>query len=66
MPVVEQYELEAPVNDEIVDREELAHLAAWYWEMRRTLEGTPEENWFWADEELQRQRLAAGCEPEDI
>jgi hypothetical protein len=66
MPVIEQYELEAPVNEEIVDREELTHLAYWHWEMRGSPEGSPDEDWFWAEEEIRRQRLAAGADPETV
>jgi len=66
MPVAAQYELEAPVTEEVVDREELTRLAYWHWEMRGLPEGSPDEDWFWAEEELRRQRLAAGCEPEEI
>lgn len=66
MPVIEQYELEAPVNEEIVDREELSRLAHWHWEMRGSPEGSPDEDWFWAEEELRRQRLAAGADPETV
>jgi hypothetical protein len=66
MPVIEQYELEAPVNEEIVDREELTRLAYWHWEMRGSPEGSPDEDWFWAEEEIRRQRLAAGADPETV
>ncbi|HTQ58166.1 MAG TPA: DUF2934 domain-containing protein [Bryobacteraceae bacterium] len=65
MPVMEQYEIEAPVTGEVVDREELARLAYWHWEMRGSPEGSRDEDWFWAEEELRRQRLAAGYEPEE-
>jgi hypothetical protein len=66
MPVIEQYELEAPVSEDFVDRDELARLAYWHWEMRGSPEGSSGEDWFWAEEELRRQRLAAGYEAEDI
>jgi len=66
MPAVLQYELEAPVTDEVVDRDELGRLAYWHWEMRGSPEGSQGEDWFWAEEELRRQRLAAGYEPEEI
>jgi hypothetical protein len=66
MPVIEQYELEAPVNEEIVGREELTRLAYWHWEMRGSPEGSPDEDWFWAEEEIRRQRLAAGADPETV
>ncbi|HVN06422.1 MAG TPA: hypothetical protein VMT86_18510 [Bryobacteraceae bacterium] len=64
MPVIAQFEEEATVGDEVVDREELSRLANWHWEMEAP-EETPAEDWFWAEEELRRQRLAAGCEPEE-
>ena len=63
MPVAEQYEQEAPITDEVVDREELTRLAHWHWEMRGSPEGSPDEDWFWAEEELRRRRLAATVEP---
>jgi hypothetical protein len=66
MPAVLQYELEAPVTDEVVDRDELGRLASWHWEMRGSPEGGQGEDWFWAEEELRRQRLAAGNEHEEI
>jgi hypothetical protein len=66
MPSALQYELEAPVNEEVVDREELGRLAHWHWEMRGSPEGSKDEDWFWAEEELRRQRLAAGYELEDV
>jgi len=66
MPVIEQYEREAPVSEDLVDGEELACLAYWHWEMRGSPEGRADEDWFWAEEELRRQRLAAGYEAEDI
>ena len=63
MPLLEQYESEAPITDEVVDREELTRLAYWHWEMRGSPEGSLEEDWFRAEEELRRQRLAAGYDP---
>jgi hypothetical protein len=66
MPAVLQYELEAPVTDEVVDRDELGRLASWHWEMRGSPEGGQGEDWFWAEEELRRQRLAAGNEIEEV
>jgi hypothetical protein len=66
MPAILQYELEAPVGDEIVDRDELGRLAFWHWEMRGSPEGSKDEDWFWAEEELRRQRFAAGQQPEEI
>jgi hypothetical protein len=66
MPAVLQYELEAPVTDEVIDRDELGRLASWHWEMRGSPEGGQGEDWFWAEEELRRQRLAAGNEPDEI
>lgn len=65
MPVAPQYESEAPVTEEVIDREELTRLAQWHWEMRGSPEGSPDEDWFWAEDELRRQRLAAGIEPEE-
>lgn len=65
MPALLQYEMEAPVTEEVVDREELSRLAHWHSEIRELPEGTPDEDWFWAEEELRRQRLAAGYEIED-
>jgi len=65
MPAAPQYESEAPVTEEVIDREELTRLAQWHWEMRGSPEGSPDEDWFWAEEELRRQRLAAGIEPEE-
>jgi len=65
MPAVLQYEQEAPVTDEVVDREELSQLAEWLWEMHRSPERSGNEDWFWAEEELDRQRLAAGYELEE-
>lgn len=62
MPAALQYELESPVTEEVVDREELSRLAYWHWEMRGAPEGGLDEDWFWAEEELRRQRLAAGLE----
>lgn len=66
MPAALQYELEAPVTEEVVDREELGRLAFWHWEMRGSPEGSQDEDWFWAEEELRRQRLAAGYEIEEV
>jgi hypothetical protein len=66
MPVIEQYELEAPVTEDMVDREELARLAYWHWEMRGSPEGSQSEDWFWAEEELRRQSLASGYLPEGV
>ena len=66
MPAALQYELEAPVTDAVIDREELGRLAYWHWEMRGSPEGRQDEDWFWAEEELRRQRLAAGYEPEEV
>ena len=66
MPAVLEYELEAPVSDEVVDREELSRLAAWLWEMHDSPESSGELDWFWSEEELERQRLAAGYEPEEV
>src|ERR1017187_7158598 len=66
MPAALQYELEAPVTEEVVDREELGRLAFWHWEMRGSQEGSQDEDWFWAEEELRRQRLAAGYEIEEV
>src|ERR1039458_8913604 len=66
MPAVLQYELESPVTEEVVDREELGRLAFWHWEMRGSPEGSQDEDWFWAVEELRRQRLAAGYEIEEV
>jgi len=65
MPAALQYETEAPVSDEVVDREELSSLAEWLWEMHRRPERSVDEDWFWAEEELRRQRLAAGGEVEE-
>jgi hypothetical protein len=66
MPVAErQYEVEAPVTEEVVDREELTRLAQWHWEMRGSPEGSPDEDWFWTEEELRRQRQATGQEIEE-
>ena len=66
MPVAEQqYELESPVTEEVVDREELTRLAQWHWEMRGSPEGSQDEDWFWAEEELRRQRQATGQEIEE-
>ncbi|HUO32469.1 MAG TPA: hypothetical protein VMU80_24860 [Bryobacteraceae bacterium] len=64
MPVIEQFEEEATVGDEVVDREELSHLAGWHWEMESP-EDPPAEDWFWSEDELRRLRLAAGYEPEE-
>ena len=66
MPVMEQYEAEAPMSDELMDREELARLAYWHWEMRGSPDGSPEDDWYWAEDELRRLRLAAGADPEAI
>ncbi|MGO4882461.1 MAG: DUF2934 domain-containing protein [Bryobacteraceae bacterium] len=65
MPAALQYELEAPVTEEVVDRDELGRLAYWHWEMRGSPEGSQDEDWFWAEEELRRMRLAAGYEIEE-
>jgi len=65
MPVTEEIELEVVAPEEAVDRDELARLAYWHWEMRGFPEDSPEQDWFWAEEELRRQRLAAGYEPEE-
>ncbi len=62
MVAAPQYESEAPVTEEIVNREELIRLAQWHWEMRGSPEGSPDEDWFWAEEELRRRRLAAGIQ----
>jgi hypothetical protein len=64
MPVTEEIELEAVAPEEAVDRDELARLAYWRWEMRGFPEDSPEEGWFWAEEELRRLTLASGCEPD--
>ncbi|MGD0365202.1 MAG: hypothetical protein ABSC93_30330 [Bryobacteraceae bacterium] len=66
MPAAMQYELEAPVTEDLVDREELARLANWHWEMRGSPEGRQDEDWFWAEEERRRQLLAAGYLPEGV
>ncbi|HUE04968.1 MAG TPA: hypothetical protein VMR62_35790 [Bryobacteraceae bacterium] len=65
MPAVLQYELEAPVTEEVVDRQELSRLADWLWEMHESPEPRPETAWFWTDDELARQRLAGGYEPDE-
>jgi hypothetical protein len=65
MPIAEDILMEAPTTDEVVDRDELASLAYWHWEMRGFPEDKPEVDWFWAEEELRRLRLAAGYEPEE-
>ncbi len=65
MPAVLQYELEAPVTEEVVDRQELSRLADWLWEMHESPAPRPEPDWFWTDEEIARQRLAAGYEPDE-
>jgi len=62
MPVLEQFELEAPVTEEVLDREELSRLAQWLWEMREAPEENPGEDWFWAEEEIHLQRLTTACE----
>lgn len=60
-----QYESETPVTEEAIDREGLTRLAYWHWEMRGSPEGSPDEDWFWAEEELRRQRLAAVIVPQE-
>ena len=62
MPVLEQFEMEAPVDDEIIARTELEKLAEWFWEMREQPEQNPGADWFWTEEELERQRLTTACE----
>jgi len=63
MPIAEDVELEAPAPQEAVDREELARLADWLWEMRNEPEDRQDEDWFWAEEEeLRRHRLTVGDE----
>jgi hypothetical protein len=64
MPVADQYELEAPTTEEVVDREELVSLARWEWEMRGFSEDRPEPEWSRAEEQLRRMRLAAGLDSE--
>ena len=66
MPAVLEYELEAPVSDEVVDREELSRLAAWLWDMHDAPPPSDELDWFWADEELERHRLSAAYEPDEV
>ena len=66
MPAVLEYELDAPTTDEVVDREELSRLAAWLWEMHDSPEPSADLDWFWSEEELERQRLAAGCESDEV
>jgi hypothetical protein len=65
MPATEEMELEVVAPEEAVGREELARLACWHWEARGFPEDRPEEDWFWAEEELHRLRLAAGYESEE-
>lgn len=40
-----------------VEHEEIARLAYSYWEARGCPEGSPQEDWFGAEQELQRQRI---------
>lgn len=59
MPMIEEQVLEvAPPPEEAVDREELARLAFWHWEMRGYPEDAPDADCFWAEEELRRRQLA--------
>ena len=52
MPVLEELEAEE---------------AQWYWEMGNSPESNPGEDWFWSEEEIQRQRQVAACElTEDV
>lgn len=41
----------------VVEHEEIARLAYSYWEARGCQGGSPEEDWFRAEQELQSQRL---------
>lgn len=43
----------------LVDSEEIARLAYSYWEARGFQGGSPEQDWFRAEEELRRQRTGA-------
>jgi hypothetical protein len=65
MPITEETELEVVAPEEAVDREKLARLACWHWEMRGSPEDSVQEDWSWAKGELRRQRLAAGYEPDE-
>jgi len=44
MAAVLQYESEAPVTEEVIDREELGRLAFWHWEMRGSPAGSQGED----------------------
>jgi len=43
--------------------EEIAELAYWYWEARGRPVGSPEEDWFRAEQEILMERLVWGLRP---
>lgn len=47
------------VTPALVDSEEIARLAYSFWEARGFQGGSPEEDWFRAEEELRKQRTGA-------
>ena len=56
------HNLHMPVLEELEAEE-----AQWYWEMGNSPESNPGEDWFWSEEEIQRQRQVAACElTEDV
>jgi hypothetical protein len=46
-------------SDEVVEHEEIARLAQSYWEARGCQGGSPEEDWYRAEQELKARRSAA-------
>jgi hypothetical protein len=62
MPIAEELEMEvAPPPEEAVSRDELARLVTWHWELRSAPEDSRQAGWFWAEDELYRQRLAVAA-----
>jgi hypothetical protein len=45
--------------DTVIDREEIARLAYSYWQARGQSDGSPEADWFRAEEELRKASTAA-------
>jgi hypothetical protein len=53
-----QLENPKPIDSD-PEPEEIARLAYHYWKQRGCPDGTPEEDWFRAEEEIERRRAAA-------
>jgi len=50
---------ETPTDGSVIDHEEIARLAYSYWEARGCPGGSPEEDWFRAENELLREASGA-------